>query len=42
MPGKVGLVQDLAEVRAGDELAGGLLRCEVAQCSAQQAHAVRA
>ena len=41
-PGKVGLVQDLAEVRAGDELAGGLLRCEVAQCSAQQAHAIRA
>ncbi len=39
-PGKVGLVQDLAKVRAGDELAGGLLRCEVAQRSAQQAHAI--
>ena len=41
-PGKVGLVQDLAEVCAGDELAGGLLRSEVAQRSAQQADAVRA
>ena len=40
-PGKVVLGQDLAEVGAGNELAGGLLRRKVAQRSAQQAHAVR-
>ena len=42
LPGKVLLVEDLAEVGAGDELAGRPLRCEVAQHSAQQADAVRA
>ena len=40
LPGKVVLVENLAEVGAGDELAGGLLRCKVAQRSAQQAHAI--
>ena len=40
MPGKVGLVQDLAKVCAGDELAGWLQSCKVAQRSAQQAHPV--
>lgn len=41
-PGEVALIKDLAEVGAGNELAGGLLRREVAQRSAQQAHTVRA
>lgn len=41
-PGKIVLVKDLTEVCAGNELAGGLLRCKVAQPSAQQANAVRA